>query len=319
MGNGCDAGQVLGVVLAAERSPEFTVALGGPKPEESPPFGFGPEERGNIGGVVITCRKSDGRVHDLACSVPEQGVVPAYYGRTALAQVFEQDGLGPGHSGLGPEPLQVSGADVGYHGDVRAGDGREFLHVARDRDAKLHDPQFLLRSGLEHGHGKADLVVEIAVVPGSVEPLRDHCVQHLLDRCLASRASDRYQPCPAHVAPACGQAPKRNSGVPDHYHRGVDVFQHAGRDNACRSVFGGLPGEFVAVEVLAVNAEEQVAFLHGATVRPYRLDGYLLVALFGRAIQAAFNISQGQIHSISSMALITASRSEKWIVSPLIC
>jgi hypothetical protein len=321
VGRSGHAGQVLGVVRPAERGGQLAVAVRGLQPEAPLPAGRGPEEHGEKVGVgVLKAGKAHGRVHQFQGRVPEQGVVPADHGAAALPQVAQEGGLGARHARLVAEPFQVAGTHVGDDRQVRAGHRGQLLHVAAPGDAELHNPQLLVGRGLEHGRGQPDLVVEVAVVLGRGEFSRGHGVEHLLDRGLARRAGHGHELRPAGVAPAGGQPAQGGLGIADHDHRGVGLFDHARGHHGARTARGGLGREFVAVEILARDAEKEIAGLHGAGVRLHLGDHGLLESLVGQGAEAAGDFSQGQVHEYtSSMAVSAASLSEKWrLVVPMI-
>ena len=123
---------------------------------------------------------------------PQQGIVPVKDGGTAGAGVAEYFQLGL--QGVLPtaKGLDMGVANVGDAHHIGLGDGRKITHLSRVVDAQFHHGDLMVTVQPQQGHGKADIVILVALGFQHIVLFTEDGGHHVLGGGLAHAARHRH-------------------------------------------------------------------------------------------------------------------------------
>ena len=154
--------------------------------------------------------------------------------------------------------LDVHGADVGDDGDIRPRDGGQVGHLAEVVHAHFEHGDLGVVRHVENGHGKAEVIVVVALGAGGMEAAREQAGRHFLGRRLADAAGDADDGDAGVLTVGCRQIAVGADGVGDE--DGGDRRFHGSCDQrGLRAEARGHGDKVMAVGLLALDGDKEVA------------------------------------------------------------
>ena len=244
--------------------------------------------------------------------VPQQGLVTVEDADAVFRHAAEDLELGLQDALAGAQVLDVHGADVGDDGDIRPRDGGQVGHLAEVVHAHFEHGDLGVVRHVENGHGKAEVIVVVALGAGGMEAAREQAGRHFLGRRLADAAGDADDGDAGVLTVGCRQIAVGADGVGDE--DGGDRRFHGSCDQrGLRAEARGHGDKVMAVGLLALDGDKEVAGPDSAGVGLDAGDGNGLCLRCDSPVAGLCDFPECQFFHLSlSRYARTTSRSSRW-------